>query len=130
MVKKLSKLTTLSRVGACVVLHPSDSDFQSETWPSTAVARSLFSEYTTFSVIGMMNQENFLTQRITKVIKKLKQLPVENHKIELTHIMYQNLGREEPLNVRKEDLIELGELIDEMLKDIDKMIEALDKQED
>ncbi|KAK8545383.1 hypothetical protein V6N13_066671 [Hibiscus sabdariffa] len=104
MVKKLSKLTTLSRVGVCVVLHPSSSDSQSETWPSTVATCSLFSEYTTFSV--------------------------ENCKIELTHIMYQNLGREGPLNVRKEDLVELGELIDEKLKDKDKRIEALDKQED
>ncbi|KAK8606407.1 hypothetical protein V6N13_030690 [Hibiscus sabdariffa] len=77
----------------------------------------------------MVNQENFLKQRITKVTKRLEQLRDENRKMELTQIMYQNLGRKWPLNV-KEDFIDLGELIDEKLKDIDKRIQALAKQED
>ncbi|KAK8530752.1 hypothetical protein V6N13_030699 [Hibiscus sabdariffa] len=78
----------------------------------------------------MVNQENFLKQRITKVTERLEQLRDENRKMELTQIMYQNLGRERPLNVKKEDFIELGELIDEKLKDIDKRIQALAKQGD
>ncbi|KAK8530755.1 hypothetical protein V6N13_030702 [Hibiscus sabdariffa] len=78
----------------------------------------------------MVNQENFLKQRITKVTEQLEQLQDENRKMELTQIMYQNLGRERPLNVKKEDFIELGELIDEKLKDIDKRIQALAKQGD
>ncbi|KAK8545381.1 hypothetical protein V6N13_066669 [Hibiscus sabdariffa] len=130
MVKKLSELTTLSRVGGCVVLHPSNSDFQLEIYPPTAAARSLFSEHKTLPATRMVNEENFLTQQITEVIEQLKQLQVENRKMELTYIMYQNLGREGPLNVKKEDLVELKKLIDKELKDIDKRIEALDKQED
>ncbi|KAK8530750.1 hypothetical protein V6N13_030697 [Hibiscus sabdariffa] len=106
MVKKLSELTTLCGVGAYVVLHPSGSDSQPETWQSTDATRSLLSEYKTLPVTRM-----------------------ENRKMELTQIMYQNLGREGPLNVKKEDLVELGELIDEKLKDIDKRIEAFSKQE-
>ncbi|KAK8575039.1 hypothetical protein V6N13_033734 [Hibiscus sabdariffa] len=77
----------------------------------------------------MVNKENFLKQRITKVTEQLEQLRKENRKMELTQIMYQNLGREGPLNVKKEDLVELGELINEKLKVIDKRIEALAKQE-
>ncbi|KAK8484832.1 hypothetical protein V6N13_139686 [Hibiscus sabdariffa] len=130
MVKKLSELTTLCGVGACVVLHPSGSNSQPETWPSTVAARSLSSEYKTLPVTRMVNQENFLKQQITKVIERLEQQRKENRKMKLIQIMYQNLGREGPLNVKKEDLVELGELIDEKLKDIDKRIQALAKQED
>ncbi|KAK8650469.1 hypothetical protein V6N13_140108 [Hibiscus sabdariffa] len=118
MVKKLSEHTTLY-----------GSDSQPEILLSTVAARSLFSEYKTLPVTRMMNQENFLKQRITKVTEQLEQLRKENRKMKLTQIMYQNLGREGPLNVKKEDLVELGELIDEKLKDIDKMIEAFVKQE-
>ncbi|KAK8701989.1 hypothetical protein V6N13_020362 [Hibiscus sabdariffa] len=108
MVKKLSELTTLCGVGACVVLHPSGSDSQLETRPPTAAACCMFSEYKTLLVTRM----------------------VENRKMKLTQIMYQNLGKVGPLNVKEEDLVELGELIDEKLKDIDMRIKALDKQED
>ncbi|KAK8663453.1 hypothetical protein V6N13_083272 [Hibiscus sabdariffa] len=71
----------------------------------------------------------FLKQRITKVTEQLKQLREENHKMELPQIMYQNLGREGPLNVKKKDFVELRELIDEKLKAIEKGIQALAKQE-
>ncbi|KAK8663456.1 hypothetical protein V6N13_083275 [Hibiscus sabdariffa] len=77
----------------------------------------------------MVNQENFLKQRIKKVTERHKQLREENRKMELTQIMYQNLGREGPLNVKKEDSVELIALIDEKLKAIDKRIQALAKQE-
>ncbi|KAK8626925.1 hypothetical protein V6N13_134554 [Hibiscus sabdariffa] len=77
----------------------------------------------------MMNQENFLKQRIIEVTERLKQVREENRKMELTQIMYQNLVREGPLDVKKEDFVELRELIDEKLKAIDKRIQALAKQE-
>ncbi|KAL4278714.1 hypothetical protein GQ457_03G035630 [Hibiscus cannabinus] len=107
IVKKLSELTILCGVRACVVLYPSGSDSQPE----------------------MVNQENFLKQRITKVTEQLEQLREKNRKMELNQIMYQNLGRDGPLNVKEEDLVELEELIDDNLKAIDKRIEALAKQE-
>ncbi|KAL4279436.1 hypothetical protein GQ457_03G035690 [Hibiscus cannabinus] len=129
IVKKLSELTILCGVRACVVLYPSGSDSQPEVWPSTAAARSLFSEYKTLIVTRMVNQENFLKQRITKVTEQLEQLREKNRKMELNQIMYQNLGRDGPLNVKEEDLVELEELIDDNLKAIDKRIEALAKQE-
>ncbi|KAK8626923.1 hypothetical protein V6N13_134552 [Hibiscus sabdariffa] len=97
--------------------------------PLTAAARSLFSEYKTLPVKMMVNQENFLKQQITEVTKRLKQVREENRQMELTQIMYQNLVREGPLNVKKEDFVELRELIDENLKAIDKRIQALAKQE-
>ncbi|KAL4279806.1 hypothetical protein GQ457_03G029550 [Hibiscus cannabinus] len=97
--------------------------------PLIAAARSLFSEYKTLPVTRMVNQENFLKQRITKVTEEPKQLREENRKMELTQIMYENLGREGPLNVKKEDFVELIEFIDEKLKAIDKRIQALAKQE-
>ncbi|KAK8663458.1 hypothetical protein V6N13_083277 [Hibiscus sabdariffa] len=89
----------------------------------------MFSKYKTLPVTRMVNQENFLTQRITKVTERLKQLREENRKMELTQIMYQNLGREGPLNVKKADFVELRELINEKLKAIDKRIQALAKHE-
>ncbi|KAL4379310.1 hypothetical protein GQ457_02G042470 [Hibiscus cannabinus] len=85
----------------------------------TVAPRSMFSKYKTLPVTRMVNQDNFFTQRITKVTERLKHLQGENRKMELTHIMYQNLGRDRPLNVKKADFVELRELIDENLKAID-----------
>ncbi|KAK8515336.1 hypothetical protein V6N13_139690 [Hibiscus sabdariffa] len=73
-------------------------------------------------------------KRKNVMVKKLSEITtlcgVENRKMKLTQIMYQNLGREGPLNVKNEDMVDLGELSDEKLKDIDMRIEALDKQDD
>ncbi|KAK8705868.1 hypothetical protein V6N13_049454 [Hibiscus sabdariffa] len=66
MMKKLSELTILCGVEACVVIYPPGSDSQPETWPSTVAARSLFSEYKILPVNRMVNQENFLEQLIKK----------------------------------------------------------------
>ncbi|KAK8663457.1 hypothetical protein V6N13_083276 [Hibiscus sabdariffa] len=95
----------------------------------SAATRSLFSEYKTLPFTRMVNQENFLKQRITKATERLKQLREENRKMELTQIMYQNLDREGPLNVKKVEFVELRKMIDEKLKAIDKRIQALAKQE-
>ncbi|KAK8621937.1 hypothetical protein V6N13_097565 [Hibiscus sabdariffa] len=127
LVKKLSELTTLCGVEACVVLNPSGSDSQPEAWPSDATARSLFSEYKTLPVKRMVNQESFLEQSISKATERLKKLREENRRKELTKVMLQNLGGKGLHNVKNEDLDELEWLVDENLKDIDKRIHALDK---
>ncbi|KAK9007861.1 hypothetical protein V6N11_074776 [Hibiscus sabdariffa] len=111
----------------CVVLYPPGSDSQPEAWPSVAAARSLFSEYKTLPVSRMMNQENFLEQLITKTTNRLEKLQEENRRKELTKIMFQNLGGNGLHNVKKDDLDELGWLIDQNLKDIDNRIHALIK---
>ncbi|KAK8627075.1 hypothetical protein V6N13_134702 [Hibiscus sabdariffa] len=127
LIKKISELTTLCGVEACVVLYPPGSDSQPEAWPSVAAARSLFSEYKTLPVSRMMNQENFLEQLITKTTNRLEKLQEENRRKELTKIMFQNLGGNGLHNVKKDDLDELGWLIDQNLKDIDNRIHALIK---
>ncbi|KAK8620184.1 hypothetical protein V6N13_066666 [Hibiscus sabdariffa] len=127
MVKKLSELTILCGVEACVVIYPSGSNSQPEVWSSTVAARSLFSEYKTLPVNRMVNQESFLEQWIKKATERLEKLREENRRKELIQVMFQNLGRKELQNVKKEDLKELGWLIDQNLKDIDKRIHALVK---
>ncbi|KAK8515335.1 hypothetical protein V6N12_075380 [Hibiscus sabdariffa] len=127
MVKKLSELTILCGVRACVVIYPPGSDSQPEAWPSTVAARSLFSEYKTLPANRMVNQETFLDQWVKKATKRLEKLQEENHRKELIQVMFQNLGRNELQNVKKEDLEELGWMIDQNLKDIDKRIHALVK---
>ncbi|KAK8650033.1 hypothetical protein V6N13_139684 [Hibiscus sabdariffa] len=127
VVKKLSELTILCGVEACAVIYPPGSDSQPETWPSTVAARSLFSEYKILPVNRMVNQESFLEQLIKKTTERLEKLQEENRRKELTQVMFQNLGRKELQNVKKEDLDELGWLIDQNLKNIDERIHALVK---
>ncbi|KAL4368404.1 hypothetical protein GQ457_05G027210 [Hibiscus cannabinus] len=112
MVKKLIELTILCGVEVCVVIYPPGSDFYPEAWPSTVAARSLFSEYKTLPANRMVNQESFLEQWIKKVTERLEKLQEENRRKELIQVMFQNLGRKELQNVKKEDLEELGSLID------------------
>ncbi|KAK8620188.1 hypothetical protein V6N13_066670 [Hibiscus sabdariffa] len=127
MVKKLSELTILCGVEACVVIYPPGSDSQPEAWPSTVIAHSLFAEYKTLPANRMVNQESFLEQWIKKATERLEKLQEENRRKELIQVMFQNLGRNELQNVKKEDLEELEWLIDQNLKDIDERIHALVK---
>ncbi|KAK8530749.1 hypothetical protein V6N13_030696 [Hibiscus sabdariffa] len=103
MVKKLSEFTILCGVEACAVTYPPGSNTQPEAWPSTVAARRLISEYKTLPSNRME----------------------ENHSKELIQVMFQSLGRKGLQNVKKEDLDELGWLIDQNLKDIDERIHAL-----
>ncbi|KAK8530746.1 hypothetical protein V6N13_030692 [Hibiscus sabdariffa] len=125
MVKKLSELTILCGVEACAVTYPPGSNAQPEAWPSTVAARRLIFEYKTLPANRMVNQEIFLEQWIKKATERLEKLKEENHSKELIQVMFQSLGRKGLQNVKKEDLDELGWLIDQNLKDIDERIHAL-----
>ncbi|KAK8650470.1 hypothetical protein V6N13_140109 [Hibiscus sabdariffa] len=67
MVKKLSELTILCGVEACVVIYPPDSNTQPEVWPLTAATRSLFSEYMTLPA-NRMNLKD-IDERIHALVK-------------------------------------------------------------
>ncbi|KAK8650038.1 hypothetical protein V6N13_139689 [Hibiscus sabdariffa] len=71
LVKKMSEVSTLCGVEACVVIYPPASDSQPEVWPSTATIHYMLSNFNAMSILEqsnrMMTQESLVRQRIAKV---------------------------------------------------------------
>ncbi|KAJ6757157.1 SERUM RESPONSE FACTOR-like protein [Salix koriyanagi] len=68
----------------------------------------------------MMNQESFLRQRITKASDNLKKQRKDNREKEVTQAMFQCLTGKSLQNLNLMDLNDLGWMIDQNLKEINK----------
>ncbi|PKI48149.1 hypothetical protein CRG98_031414 [Punica granatum] len=81
----------------------------------------------------MMNQENFLLQRITKTEEQLKKLRKDNKEMEMLNVMYQGLGGLQPpewlQGMNMLDLNNLEWVIDQMLDKICERQEKVSKTE-
>ncbi|KAK8496168.1 hypothetical protein V6N11_057003 [Hibiscus sabdariffa] len=76
----------------------------------------------------MVNQESFLSQRIAKATEQLKKQCKDNREKEMTQVMFQNLiGKVGIHGLNMMDLNDLGWLIDQNLKEIDKMVDLINK---
>ncbi|KAK8701990.1 hypothetical protein V6N13_020363 [Hibiscus sabdariffa] len=76
LVKKVSELSTLCGVEACVVIYPPACDSQPKVWSSTATTHCMLSNFRTLFVLEqsnrMMTQESLVRQRIAKVEERLE----------------------------------------------------------
>ncbi|XWS42274.1 hypothetical protein CRYUN_Cryun16bG0001000 [Craigia yunnanensis] len=93
--KKVSELSTLCGIKACVVIyHPYES--QSEVWPSPIGVQRVLSEFKKLPEMKqskkMVNQESFLRRRIAKGNEQLKKQCKDNREKEMTQVMFQNLA--------------------------------------
>ncbi|GAB2298783.1 Agamous-like MADS-box protein agl80 [Dionaea muscipula] len=132
--KKMYELTTLCEIKACAIIY-SPYDAQPEVWPSTADAQQVLSKFRRMPEMEkskkMVNQEEFLRQRINKAAEQLRKLQKDNREKEMTQLMYQCLstgGKSLLHNLDVLDLNDLGWLIDQNLKAIYKRLENLNKE--
>ena len=75
----------------------------------------------------MVNQESFLRQRIAKGNEQLKKQGKDNLEKEITRVMFQSLTGKGLRILNIIDLNDLGLMIDQKLKEINKRIESLKK---
>ncbi|KAL5227188.1 hypothetical protein ABZP36_015453 [Zizania latifolia] len=82
LIKKASELATLCDVDACLVIY-GEGDSQPEVWPSVPQATAVLDYFKSLPEMEqykkMMNQEDFLRQRIAKLWEQVHKARCENH---------------------------------------------------
>ncbi|GKV44248.1 hypothetical protein SLE2022_141470 [Rubroshorea leprosula] len=130
LMKKVSELTTLCGIDACAIVY-SPYDSQPEIWPSPGGVQRVLSRFKKLPEMEqskkMVNQESFLRQRIAKANEQLKKMSKDNREKEMTEVMFQGLAGKPLLNLNLMDLNDLGWLIEQNLKDINKRVDLLTK---
>ncbi|XP_021283353.1 agamous-like MADS-box protein AGL80 [Herrania umbratica] len=125
LLKKASELSTLCGIEASVIIY-SPYDAQPEVWPSPARAQQVLSDFKKMpkkdQSMGMMSQKSFLRQRIELANKRLKKQCRDNREKEITQVMFQCLAGQGLENLNMMDLNDLGWLLEQNLKDIDRRI--------
>ncbi|PON47821.1 MADS-box transcription factor [Trema orientale] len=127
LVKKLSELSTLCGIDACAIIR-SPYEAEPEALPSAAGVQRVVAKFRKMPEMeqskNMVNQQGFLSQRISKTSDQLKRLRNNNREWELRQVISQSLAgnymRLESFNAM--DLNDLRWLIDSDLKDIHKGI--------
>ncbi|GAB2260602.1 hypothetical protein Droror1_Dr00011457 [Drosera rotundifolia] len=129
--KKMYELTTLCEIKACAIIC-SPYDAQPEAWPSQTETQQVLSGFKKMQEMEkskkMVNQEEFLRQRISKTAEELKKIQKENREKEMTQVMYQCLTGKSLQYLDIVDLNDLGWLIDQNLKSIYRRLENLRKE--
>ncbi|XP_075107289.1 agamous-like MADS-box protein AGL80 [Nicotiana tabacum] len=127
LIKKVSELSTLCGIDACAIIY-SPYENQPEVWPNTMGTQRVLVEFKRMPEMEqskkMVNQESFIRQRIAKASEQLKKQSKENREKEMTEVMYQYLAGKGLQNLNLVDLNDLGWVIDQNLKEINKRIEA------
>ncbi|KAF5728013.1 hypothetical protein HS088_TW21G00155 [Tripterygium wilfordii] len=127
LMKKVSELSTLCGIDACAIVY-SPYDSQPEVWPSPVGIQRVLSQFMKMPEMEqskkMVNQESFLRQRIVKANEQLKKQRKDNREKEMIHVMFQTLTAGQSLqSLNMMDLSDLGWLIDQNLKEIQKAFE-------
>ncbi|KAJ4838330.1 Agamous-like MADS-box protein agl80 [Turnera subulata] len=128
LIKKVSELSTLCGIEACAIIY-SPYETQPEVWPSPVGVQRVLSQFRQMPEMEqskkMVNQESFLRQRIAKAGEQLKKQRRDNREKEVTHAMYQCLMGKSLANLTMLDLSDLGWLIDQNIKEIERRVETL-----
>ncbi|WOH00831.1 hypothetical protein DCAR_0520206 [Daucus carota subsp. sativus] len=129
LMKKVGELSTLCGIDACAIIY-SQYEPQPEVWPNTLGVQRVLAQFKRMPEMEqskkMVNQESFIRQRIAKANEQLKKQHKDNREKEMIEVMYQCLtGKLGLQNLMIPDLNDLGWLIDQKLKEINKRIDQL-----
>ncbi|PQQ07747.1 hypothetical protein Pyn_30580 [Prunus yedoensis var. nudiflora] len=131
--KKVSELNNLCDVPACAIIY-SLYDTQHEIWPSFLQVQRVLKKFKTMPEMEqsrkMVNQENFLRQRIEKANEQPKKQRKENREKEMTRVLFQSLTGKSLHSLNMVSLNDLGWLIDQSLKEIQFKIKILNEEEE
>ncbi|XP_047938076.1 agamous-like MADS-box protein AGL80 [Salvia hispanica] len=129
LIKKVSELSTLCGVPACVIIY-SQYDPVPVVWPSPLEAQSILARFRKLSIMDqtrkMVNQESFTRQRIKKATEQLRRLQKENSCRELEAFMFRCILGQASLNdLRIHDVSEMSFVIGQTLRDIKARMDAM-----
>ncbi|KAL3739090.1 hypothetical protein ACJRO7_020482 [Eucalyptus globulus] len=130
LMKKVSELSTLCGIEACAIVY-SQYQAEPEVWPSTLGARRAIARFKNMSEMDqsrrMVNQQEFIRQRIVKAEEQLKKQLHENREREIVQVMYRALVGEGLQGLTIVDLNDLGWMLDKTGKEIEERIKELKK---
>ncbi|XP_042499479.1 agamous-like MADS-box protein AGL80 [Macadamia integrifolia] len=130
VLKKVSELSTLCGVNAVAIIY-GPCDPNPDFWPpSPSDAKAVLTRFKNLSEMEqakkMMNQQEFLKQRIGKLKEKLKSQMRENQVLETTKLMYDCLAANKDLkDLSLEALGDLVWLTEKRIKEIQNRINDL-----
>ncbi|XP_058766871.1 agamous-like MADS-box protein AGL80 [Vicia villosa] len=133
LVKKVDQLATLCGIEACAIIYGPD-DHHPVVWPSPSGVQNVLSKFMTWPEFeqrkNMVNQDSFLSQRISKAQMKLKTQSRDNREKETTMLMFQCLdaGKVVQNDMSGAGLNDLAWTIDQNLKKIDRRLESGDNE--
>ncbi|KAG7610492.1 Transcription factor MADS-box [Arabidopsis suecica] len=129
IMKKLHELSTLCGVQACALIY---SPFipVPESWPSREGAKKVASKFLEMSSAArtrkMMDQENYLMERITKAKEQLTNLAAENRELQVKQFMFDCVeGKMSQYRYDAKDLQDLLSCINLYLDQLNGRIESI-----
>lgn len=128
LMKKVSELSTLCDVKACLIVY-GHNETSPEVWPSTTDAVRVLAKLKRMPEMEqskkMMNQEGFMRQRIAKLQDQLRKQDRENRELETTVVMNQTLlGMKSLESVGIEEITSLAWLIEMKVNEVKKRVEG------
>ncbi|CAF2103048.1 BnaA05g31430D [Brassica napus] len=129
LLKKVHELSTLCGIAAGAIIY-SPYDPTPEVWPDADGIQQVIAAFRSLPELdqhkNMVNQEEYVKQRIEKAGKLLKKQTRDNREAHFTEVMYQCLmGNMGVAGARAMDLNDLGFLIDQYLHCLDRRIETI-----
>ncbi|CAG7895775.1 hypothetical protein BRARA_B03579 [Brassica rapa] len=133
ILKKANELATLCGVPVGVIID-SPYDLTPEVWPSREDMDNVLSQLQRLPVMDrtkkMLNQESYLKQSISKASETCKKLTKENKELEMKEVMFDCLsGKTSPSRIEKNDLGACGNVIEQYLRNLNRRIEILSKND-
>lgn len=119
MIKKVSELSILYGVPACIVIY-GPREAKPKVWPSELEAQRILQHFRELPELEQskktMNQEGFLQQWLRKHVEQLQKQEREIHELEMVVLMHEMMDGHGLHNMKVEDAISLVYLIDMRLK--------------
>ncbi|KAF6167237.1 hypothetical protein GIB67_029875 [Kingdonia uniflora] len=132
LMKKVSELSTLCGVNACVIVYGGD-DSPPEIWPSQSDAQCVLNRYNNLPEMekskNMMNLESFLRKSITRLKTYVKKQQRDNKEYERTQLLHEAVRDTNALQgVGTDELSDLVCLVEETMKAIEERTDAHSKK--
>lgn len=132
LMKKADELSTLCGVEGCAILY-NPYDPQPNVWPAELEARNVLERFRNIPEVEqsrrMMNQETFTTQMFTKVQEQVVKEQKQNERKKMTNVMFPCLNVNKIQNLSLADLNEMGNLVGQNLRDIERSIKFLNHEQ-
>ncbi|KAF7820414.1 agamous-like MADS-box protein AGL80 [Senna tora] len=131
VVKKTSELNILCDVDAAAIIYSGRSDSHPQVWPDDRGVHRFLEKYHGRPVLEKtLNREGLIQQRLHKEKEYLKKRSNENNKEEISQLMINYMcGYADPTMV-SENALQLKMLVEQNLKEIDRVMEASRKEDD
>ncbi|KAF7820422.1 agamous-like MADS-box protein AGL80 [Senna tora] len=132
VVKKTNELNILCDVDAAAIIYSGRSaDSNPKVWPDDGGVHRFLDKYHGRSVSEKtLNQEGLIHQRLHKEKEHLKKRSNENKEEEISQLMINYMGRYADPTMVSENALRLKMLVEQNLKEIDRVMEASGKEDE